>query len=181
MYCMLSGSNTPVSIAELKLHDVNPGFNSLWYLDCVTSDLPKPELLHSMQIGMLKHLLTWLHEFSKQHKQLDKFNNIRLSVPAYLDMTKARCTYKEVSHWNGGEIKMMIRFLVGVVRNALWDPSPSQCSVFDRAVECSRSLIEFYFYRQYESHDDETQDLMDNALHCFHDSKDVFQQFRAGK
>jgi hypothetical protein len=75
----------------------------------------------------------------------------------------------------------MTRFLVGVVRNALRDPSPSQRSVFDRAVECSRSLIEFYFYCQYDSHDDETLDLMDNALRRFHDSKDVFQQFRAGK
>jgi hypothetical protein len=64
MYRMLSDSNTPLSIAELKRHDVNPGFNILWYLDCVTSDLPKPDLLHTMQIGMLKHLLTWLHNFS---------------------------------------------------------------------------------------------------------------------
>jgi hypothetical protein len=181
MYRMLSDSNTPLSIAELKRHDVNPGFNILWYLDCVTSDLPKPDLLHTMQIGMLKHLLTWLHEFLKQHKRLDKFNDIWLSVPAYLDMTKPRCAYEEVSHWNGGEIKTMTRFLVGVVRNALRDPSPSQRSVFDRAVECSRSLIEFYFYCQYDSHDDETLDLMDNALRRFHDSKDVFQQFRAGK
>jgi hypothetical protein len=58
MYCMLSHSNTPLSIAEHKLYDINPGFNILWYLDCVTSDLPKPDLLQSMQIGMLKQLLT---------------------------------------------------------------------------------------------------------------------------
>jgi hypothetical protein len=76
---------------------------------------------------------------------------------------------------------MMTRFLVGVVRNTLQDPSPSQRSVFDRVVECSRSLIEFYFYCQYDSHDDEKLDLMDHALRRFHDSKDVFQQFRAGK
>ena len=75
----------------------------------------------------------------------------------------------------------MTRFLVGVIHNALWDPSPSQHSIFDRAVECSHSLIEFYFYCQYDSHDDEMLDLMDDALHHFHDSKDVFQQFRAGK
>jgi hypothetical protein len=104
---MLSDSNTPLSIAKLKLHDVNPGFNILWYLDCVTSDLPKPDLLHTMHIGMLKHLLTWLHEFLKQHKRLEMFNNIWLSEPAYLDMTKPRCSYAEVLRWNGGEIKMM--------------------------------------------------------------------------
>jgi hypothetical protein len=53
---------------------------------------------------MLKHLLTWLHEFLKQHKRLEKFNDIWLSVPAYLDMTKPRCASEEVSRWNGGEI-----------------------------------------------------------------------------
>ncbi|KAF8247426.1 hypothetical protein K440DRAFT_643845 [Wilcoxina mikolae CBS 423.85] len=152
----------------------------LWYLDCVASDLPKPDLLYTMQIGMLKLLLSWLHEFLKQHRRLHKFNDIWLSVPSYLDMTKPRCAYEEVSYWNGGEIRTMTPFLVGVLRNALRDPSPSQCSVFDRAVEYSRSLIEFYFYCQYDCHDDETLDLMDNYLCRFHDSKDVFQQFRAG-
>jgi hypothetical protein len=134
-----------------------------------------------MQIGMLKHLLLWLHELLKQHKRLNKFNDIWLSVPAYLDMSKPRCAYEEVSRWNGGEIKTMTRFLTGVVRNALRDPSPSQRDVFERAVECTRSLIEFYFYCQYDSHDDETLNLMENALRCFHDTKNVFQQFRASK
>ncbi|KAF8243997.1 hypothetical protein K440DRAFT_560120 [Wilcoxina mikolae CBS 423.85] len=75
----------------------------------------------------------------------------------------------------------MTRFLVGVVCNGLRDPSPFRRSVFDRPVECSRFLIEFYFYCQYDSHDDEMLDLMDNVLRHFHDLKDVFQQFRAGK
>jgi hypothetical protein len=75
---MLSDSNTRLSITELKLHDINPDFNILWYLDCITSDLPMPDLLDRVQIGMLKHLLTWLHEFLKQHKRLEKFNDIWL-------------------------------------------------------------------------------------------------------
>jgi len=39
-----------------------------------------------MQLGMLKHLLGWLSVFLKQHKRFEVFNNIWLSVPAYLDM-----------------------------------------------------------------------------------------------
>ena len=148
MYCELSDENTPQSIPDRKCRNVNPGFNILWHLDCVTSDLPKPDLLHTMQIGMLKHLLQWLHEFLKQHKRLDKFNDIWLSVPAYLDMTKSRCAYEQVAHWNGGEIKTTTRLLVGVVRIALRDPTPAQHDGFKRAVECTRSLIEFYFYGQ---------------------------------
>jgi len=181
LYRQLSEANTPESNADLKRRNVNPGFNILWHLDCITSELPKPDLLHTLQINMLKHLLTWLHEFLKQHKRLDKFNDIWLSVPAYLDMSKPRCAYEEVSRWNGGEIKTMTRFLVGVARNALRDPSPPQRDVFERAIVCTRSLIEFYFYAQYDSHDGETLDLMDNALRCFHETKGVFRQFRASK
>ena len=41
--------------------------------------------------------------------------------------------------------------------------------------------MEFYFYAQYESHDEETLGLMDEALKCFHTSKHVFRQFRVTK
>ncbi|KAF8539058.1 hypothetical protein BDD12DRAFT_805651 [Trichophaea hybrida] len=75
----------------------------------------------------------------------------------------------------------MTRCLVGVVRNAMRDASPSHRSDFDHVVECSRSHIELYFYCQYDCHDNEMLDLMDNALRRFHTSKAVSQQFRAGQ
>jgi len=61
--------------------------------------LPKPDLLHTMQQGMLKHLLGWLSVFLKQYKCFEAFNNIWLSVPTYLDIVQPRQTYKEVSSW----------------------------------------------------------------------------------
>jgi len=173
--------NTTHSIADLKSRNVNAGFNILWCLESIVSDLPKPDLLHTMQIGMLKHLLAWLQDFLKQHKRLELFNDIWLSVPAYLDMSKPRCAYEEVSRWNGGEIKTMTRFLVGVTRNALRNPNPAQKAPFESAIECTRSLVEFYMYCQYDSHDDDTLNLMDDSLRCFHTTKGVFLQFRAGK
>jgi hypothetical protein len=36
------------------------------------SDLPKPDCLHAMQIGMLDHLQKWTFHFLKTHKWLDK-------------------------------------------------------------------------------------------------------------
>jgi hypothetical protein len=147
----------------------------------VTSDLPKPDLLHTMQLGMLKHLLGWLSVFLKQHKRFEAFNNIWLSVPAYLDMVQPRRTYEEVSSWQGKEIKTMSRFLVAVLRCALHAPSASQRGVFNQAIECSRALVEFYFYSQYDSHDEQTLGLMSTALRNFHHFKEVFRQFRAGK
>jgi hypothetical protein len=181
LYRKLWEDDTAQSLANLKCRNVNTGWNILWSLESIISDLPKPDLLHTMQIGMLKHLLGWLQDFLKHHKRLEVFNNIWLSVPAFLDMSKPRCAYEEVSRWNGGEIKTMTRFLVGVTRNALRNPTPGEKAPFESAMECTRSLVEFYLYCQYESHDEDTLNLMENALRRFHNTKGIFLQFRVGK
>jgi hypothetical protein len=40
------------------------------------SDLPKPDLLHPMQIGMLDHDQKWIFHVTKTHERLDKYNAI---------------------------------------------------------------------------------------------------------
>jgi len=135
LYRRLYDMDTPAAKAHLTRHEVHQGSNVLWHLDCIVSDLPKPDLLHTLQLGMLKHLLGWLHNFLKQHKYLEEFNNIWLSVPPYLDMAQPQKAYGEVSSWQGKEIKTMSRFLVGVLHCALRNPSPSQHGVFNEAIE----------------------------------------------
>src|SRR5205085_8686544 len=79
------------------------------------------------------------------------------------------------------EIKTMSQFLVGVTRNALRNPTLGEKAAFESAVECTHALIEFYMYCQYESHDEDTLNLIEDALHRFHNTKGIFLQFRAGK
>jgi len=141
IYRALSVANfTTIANARLVSFDVHQGYNVLWDLDCMTSDLPKPDLLHTMQLGMLKHLLGWLSMFLKQNNRFEVFNNIWLSVPAHLDMPQPQRTYEEVSSWQGKEIKTISRFLVAVLSCALRAPSASQRSIFNQAIECSRAL-----------------------------------------
>jgi len=64
-YRALSVANTATANTRLASFDVHQGSNVFWDLDCVTSNLPKPDLLHTMQLGMLKHLLGWLSVFLK--------------------------------------------------------------------------------------------------------------------
>jgi len=180
-YRALIVANTAPANARLASFDVHQGYNVLWDLDCMTSDLPKPNLLHTMQLGMLKHLLGWLSVFLKQHNRFEAFNNIWLSVPVYLDMAQPWRTYEEVSSWQGKEIKTMSCFLVAILRCALRAPSASQHGIFNQAIECSRALVEFYLYSQYGLYDEQTLALMSTALWDFHHFKDVFRQFRASK
>src|SRR5437588_10868471 len=57
LYYRLWEKDTAQSTADLKCQNVNSGFNIIWCLKSVTSELSKPDLLHTMQIEMLKHLL----------------------------------------------------------------------------------------------------------------------------
>jgi len=138
------------------------------------SDLPKPDLLHTMQIDMLDHLQKWIFHFMKTHERLDKYNAIWLSVPAYHDLTPKNKSYEEVSQWNGKEMKEMSRNLLGVVTQSLRGGSPAQRPIFNHAIECTRVMLEFYMYARYKSHDDATLSYVEDALRRLHTFKDVF-------
>jgi len=75
----------------------------------------------------------------------------------------------------------MSRYLLGVVTQYLRGGNPAQHPLFNRAIECTRALLEFYMYARYKSHDDATLSYMLDALHRFHTFKDVFLLGRAGK
>jgi hypothetical protein len=123
---------------------------------------------------MLDHLQKWIFHFMKTHERLDKYNAIRLSMPAYHDLTPYNLTYEEVSEWIGKEMEKMSCYLQGVKTDSLWGGSAAQRPIFNRAIECTRALLEIYIFARYESHDDATLICMDDTLHCFYTLKDVF-------
>jgi hypothetical protein len=105
------------------------------------SDLPKPDLLRTMQIGMLDHLQKWCFHFMKTHERLDKYSAIWLSVPAYHNLKRKNKSYEEVSQWNGKGMKDMSRYLLGVATQALRGGSPAQRPIFNCAIECTWVLL----------------------------------------
>ena len=75
----------------------------------------------------------------------------------------------------------MSRYLLRVVTQSPRGGSPAQRPVFNRAIECTLALLEFYMYAQYKSHDDATLSYMEDDLHHLHTFKDVFLLGRAGE
>jgi hypothetical protein len=49
--------------------------------------LPKPDLLHTIQISILHHVQKWIIHIMKTPERLQKYNAIGLSVPARHDLT----------------------------------------------------------------------------------------------
>jgi hypothetical protein len=181
LYRMLSDANTKATDAELSGRHVHRGFTVFRNIPSIVSELPKPELLHTMQIGLLDHLQKWLFQFMKTHERFDKYNAIWVSVPAYHDLTPKTKSYDEVSQWNGKVMKELSRYLLGVVTQSLPGGIPAQRPIFNRAMECTRALLEFYMYARYIFHDDATLSYMDDALCRFHTFKDIFLHRRDGK
>jgi len=181
LYGTLSNANTKAADAELSSRHVHQGFNVFRHIPCIVSDLPKPDLLHTMQIGMRNHLQTWIFHFMKMHKRLTKYNAMWLSVPAYHDLTPKNKSYEEASQWNVKEMNEMSRYILGVVTQFLRGRNPAQHPMFNRAIEYTRALLEFYIYARYRSHNDATLTYIEEALHHFHTFKDVFLLGRASK
>ena len=169
-------------IADLATVGLKGLHNGFWILPRIeTSDIHKPDLLHNIYLGLMKNLLEWITAFLKQHNRLEAFDEVWRSMPPYPGFTPPRKAFREVSQWQGKEMRMFGRIVLAALAVALWRPSPSQRLVFNSALKCTRNLIDFHLMSQYHSHTAETIAYMDQYLAGFHEEKEVFLAFRQSK
>jgi hypothetical protein len=61
---------------NLVARSVKKLFNTFWSMMRVNPyDLNKPDILHNIYLGMLKHMMEWVQAFLKKHNRLEKFDN----------------------------------------------------------------------------------------------------------
>jgi len=125
LYRMLWDANSQAANVKLFSCHIYRGFCFVRHIPCFVNDLPKPDLLYSMEIGMLDLLPKWMFHFMKTQKLLNKYNAIWLSVPAYCNLTPKNKSYKEISQTNEKEMKGMSRYLLPVVTQTQWGRSPA--------------------------------------------------------
>ena len=161
---------------------VRPSRNFVWDI-ISTPDIAKPDLLHTVQLGLLDYCLTWIHRFCDEYHRLSDFNDIWKHVPSYLSTAGPKKAYEEIGQWTGKEYRNMSRYVVAVFRATLSTPRPGtdEKHVFSRAIRSIRGLIEFSLYCQYHQHDNTTLSQMQECLHEFHRNKDIFRPYRADK
>jgi len=58
---------------------------SIFYrLDRISaSDLYKPDMLHTIYLGLFKHMMAWIEGFQKKHGRLLAFDNVWKALPPY--------------------------------------------------------------------------------------------------
>jgi hypothetical protein len=119
LYRTLRDGNTKVADAQVSSRHVHRGFIVFRHNTCIVNDLSNPDLVHTMQIGMLDHLQKSSFYYMKTQERLDKYNAIWLFVSAYHQRKLQNESYEEVSQCNGKEMKEMSRYLLGVVTQSL--------------------------------------------------------------
>ena len=153
-----------------------------WALRCFdwTSALV-PDVLHTIYLGLLKHLMDWLVPFLEHHNRMEAFNRLWSIMPPYPGFSPFRKPYTEVTQWQGKELKMLGRTLLPILGATLQSPTAEQRGHFKQAILCVKGLIFFHLMAKYHSHTDRTIAYMESYLEDFHRHKEIFARFRANK
>jgi hypothetical protein len=125
--------------------------------------------------------MQWIEDFLKKHDRQELFDEVWKSLPPYPGFFVPKKAYREVTQWQGKEMRNLGRCILGVLASSFRRPTPAQQSPFRDALRCVRALVDFSLMAQYQSHTEETLGYMEQYLKDFHRYKDVFQEFRTSK
>jgi len=64
-----------------------------------------PNILHTVYLSMLNHLIDWVRSFLKQHSSIDKFKQLWAMMPPYPGFTRFNKPYIQVTQWRAKEMK----------------------------------------------------------------------------
>jgi len=179
-YWMLSDAETMTAYAKLLWGHVRWGDNVSQYIPHIFHVLPQPDLLPKLEIGMCVHLKKLMFHFMKMHEWLNNNNEIWLPLPPYHNLTLQNMAYKEVCQWNRKEMNRIRRYLFEVGTQSLQDGTPTQCSIFNRAIQCTQECLDFYMYSRYASHNNAKLSYMEDAYRRFPTFKSIFLLWWAG-
>ena len=146
-----------------------------------TPDLHKPDMLHTIYLGLFKHMMDWIQAFLKKHVRQQAFDDAWKHLPPYPGFFVPKKAYRGVTQWQGKEMRNLGRCLLGVLAVALRKPDSTQVQPFRRALTCVRSLLDFTMMAQYRSHPPETISYMEEYATQFHETKNIFLEFHISK
>ena len=82
------------------------------------ADLHKPDLLHNIYLGLFKHMIKWIEGFLKKHKRQQPFDDIWKALPPYPGFNVPKKAYREVTQWQGKEMRTLGRCISAVFASA---------------------------------------------------------------
>jgi len=174
-----------LSLNEQGVKNIN---NALWSLPKLNlPDLVRADILHNILLGVWKHMIDWIQDFLEHYERINAFDYVWCRLPPYPGFSIPTKLYRVVSQWSGKEIRNFAKVILGTFAAALRQTTNQprltggQVQEFNEAILCVSSLTDFHLMTQYPSHTDQTISYLKRYLREFHETKNVFLHFRAGK
>ncbi|KAF8414436.1 hypothetical protein EV426DRAFT_579176 [Tirmania nivea] len=175
-------------VQQLEADGVKNINNALWYIPhCEPYGIVRPDMLHTLLLRILTHLMKWVLDFLEHIGRLTIFDHLWSRLPPFPEFTRPNKAYRSISQWQGKEMRNLLRVLLGVftaVLSQTTDITPivsrhkSSCR---KAILCVRYITDFMLMAQYQTHTLGTIQSMKDYLSDFHEYKDVFLRFHATK
>jgi hypothetical protein len=120
-----------------------------------------PDLLHQLHKGVFKdHVMAWCLKLVDEAEFNDRFK----AMPGHWNLRHFFKNVSELSQTTGKEHREMEKVFLGVMAGL----------VPNDVMPVLRALLDFIYYAQLPTHTTTTVALLDDALHRFHNSKEVF-------
>ena len=162
--------------------DIKTGPNSFLGVERVAApNLHMPDLLHTIYLGLFKHMMDWIQRFLKKHLRQQAFCDAWKALPSYPRFYAPKTANRGIAQWQGKEMRILVWCLLGVLTVALRQPDTKQVQHFKYALTCDGSLLDFGMMAQYRTHPDETIQYMEDYLNLFHETKYIFLVFWISK
>jgi len=144
----------------------------------LTLDLHKPDMLHTIALGLFMHMMDWIQGILKKNARRPEFDKDWKYLPPYSGFFVIQKAYCEVALSQGLQMRNLGHCQLGVLAVALRGPNSTQVQLCRSALTCVRSLLAFTMMTQYRSHTPKTSDYTEEYPTRFHETKDIILQFR---
>ena len=163
----------------LKEFGLQSEVNPLWdFAGCDPYHLWQPDILHLLNLGIVKTMMEWVVGYMEDRGLLGRFNSRFKSVAPYPGFARFKRSYTEVSSWQGKEMRTMMKFLLAITGPLLTERIKTVKCEDAKALECVRSLCELHLVVGQWSHSEYTLGLLQELLQKFYKSKSAFREQR---
>ena len=72
-------------------------------------DLHTGDMVHTVYLGLFKHMMHWIQAFLKKHGRLQAFDDIWKALLPYPGCLVPKKAYSKVAQWQGNEMRNLER------------------------------------------------------------------------
>ena len=160
----------------LRDYGLESEVNLLWNLAaCDPYHLWEPDILHLLNLGIVKTTMEWVIGYMGDRGLLDRFNVRFKSMAPYPGFARFKRSYKEVSSWQGKEMRTMMKFLLAITGPLLAKHIKTVKCEQVKALRCIWSLCKLHLVVGQWSHSEHMPEILQELLQKFYVSRSTFR------